>query len=155
MKVRGNTWYGLVLIFQCSFHRHVFIESVWNAVSSGQQCIYSPWLFLATSNVFSVIPPHFEKWAFLRKQLCWWVGKLWPSEATGDEILTLAEGKGSIPSDSNGFRMSQGVLLAAALSWKLFGDMCSCAASYNKALNLLASRHCRKANAKLSCEQWK
>lgn len=100
--MRGNTWSDLLLIFQCSSHSHVFIESVWNAVSSGQQCIYSPWLFLATFNVFSVIPPHFEKWAFLRKQLCWWVGKLWPPEATGDEILTLAEGKGSIPSDTAG-----------------------------------------------------
>lgn len=120
--MRGNTWSDLPLIFQCSFHRHVFIESVWNAVSSGQQCICSPWLFLATFNVFSVIPPHFEKRAFLRKQLCWWVGKLWPSGATGDEILTLAEGKGGIPSDSEGFRMSRGVLLAALLSCKLFGD---------------------------------
>lgn len=154
--MRRNTWSDLLLIFQCSFHHHVFIESVWNAVSSGQQCIYSPWSFLATFNVFSVIPPHFEKWAFLRKQLCWWVGKLWPSEATGDEILTLAEGRGASPATAAGSACHGecfGLLCPAANSWRW--DLCSCVASYKEVLNLLAPRHCRKANAKLSCEQWK
>lgn len=115
VKVNENNWSDPPL-FQCSFHLHVFIKSIWNVVSSGQQHIYSPWFFPETFYGFSVIPPHFEKWVFLRKQLCWWVGKLWPSGATGDEILALAESKGSIPSDSNGLRMSRGVLLAAVLS---------------------------------------
>lgn len=155
--MRGNTWSDLLLIFQCSFHRHVFIESVWNAVSSGRQCIYSPWLFLATFNVFSVIPPPFWKIGLPQKAIVLMSGKtvtLWSHRGWNPNPCWR---QGQHPQWQQRVQDVMGSALGCCseLETPRGWDLCSCVALYNEVPNLLASRHCRKANAKLCCEQWK
>lgn len=67
---RGEQLIWLAFILQLFFDHHVFIKSIWNPVSSGQQCIYSPVFFLGKFSWFCSNTAPFWKMSFSPETSC-------------------------------------------------------------------------------------